>query len=374
MTPARAFLAVDETLKKLTDTGLSDAGITQKPAVTVGPLDRDDDGPRLNWFLYRITPNAAFRNMEHPRNGTRTARGAPPLAVRLHYLLSAYGAAPTSAGDSEELIHVALAAVMRRLHESPIVGPGSPFLPTPPPVLLEPIRITMDDFDMENVSRIWTAATKPLRLSIAYSVGLVVVEQQRTHQPGPPVTGPPVITVGRPGPRLGAPDPARLGGDVTTKVTVSGAGAGASFRLAADPDDPAGAPPEGWPMTTVTTGPDARTMRLPRHDLVPGIRSLDVVALAEGLPAGQDSTALTIVPTIRTVPGGGALTVGAPVTLATAHSAPGTELFLDAVPVPVTSVTATSVEFEVPDAPGEHTLTLRSRHVTGDPVPVRVTP
>ena len=43
----------------------------------------ESDELRLNWFLYRIGPNLAYRNMEPPRTGWRTARGRPPLALQL---------------------------------------------------------------------------------------------------------------------------------------------------------------------------------------------------------------------------------------------------------------------------------------------------
>ncbi|MFG2502991.1 DUF4255 domain-containing protein [Streptomyces sp. NPDC048441] len=372
VTPANAFMAVDETLKRLTDAGFVDAGISAKPAVTVGPLDRDDPGPRLNWFLYRISPNTAFRSMEHPRTGSRTSMGAPPLAVQLHYLLSAYGATPTTGGDSEQIIHTSLAAVMRRLHESPIVSPGSPFLPSPEPALAEPLRITLEEFDLENYSKLWTASTRPLRLSVAYTVSLVVIEPQRTHTEAPPVSSVRTLSSTSPGPRLGAPRPDRIGGDATTSVRVEGAGPGDTFFLAAAPGDPPGHGPPGWPMTTVAQEQGEFTLRLPRHDLAPGVRELVAVASADGLPIGHGGVALAVAPVVVSVPGNGQLTVGGRVTLATAHCGADTELFFDGVAVPTVAVTSTSVTFDVPDRPGRPMVSLRSRRLAGEPRPVEV--
>ncbi|MFH8484342.1 DUF4255 domain-containing protein [Streptomyces longisporoflavus] len=366
-------MAVDETLKSLTDAGFVDAGISPKPAVTVGPLDRDDPGPRLNWFLYRVSPNTAFRSMEHPSTGSRTSMGAPPLAVQLHYLLSAYGATPTTGGDSEQIIHTSLAAVMRRLHESPVISAGSPFLPNPEPALAEPLRITLEDFDLENYSKLWTASTKPLRLSVAYTVSLVVIEPQRRHTERPPVSTVRTLSSTSVGTRLKAPRPDRVGGDATLSVRVEGPGPAGPFFLAAEPGDPPGHGPLGWPMTTVARDDRGEfILRLPRHDLVPAVRGLIVGPGADGLPAGQGGVALAVTPVVVSVPGNGQLTVGSRVTLTTAHCAPDTELFFDGVAAPTVAVTPTSVTFDVPDRTGRPMVSLRSRHLAGEPRQVEV--
>ncbi|MCX4672828.1 DUF4255 domain-containing protein [Streptomyces sp. NBC_01381] len=372
VTPANAFMAVDETLKRLTDAGFVDAGISVKPSVTVGPLDRDEPGPRLNWFLYRVSPNPAFRSMEHPGAGSRTSMGAPPLALQLHYLLSAYGATPTTGGDSEQIIHTSLAAVMRRLHESPIVGAGSPFLPDPEPVLVEPLRITLEEFDLENYSKLWTASTKPLRLSVAYTVSLVVIEPRRTYTEGPPVSAVRTLSVTSTGPRLDAPRPDRIGGDETTSVRVEGAVPSDLFLLSAEPGDPAGHGPLGWPMVVVGQDREVFTLRLPRHDLVPAVRELVVHRRTDGLSVSRGRVALAVAPVVVSVPGDGQLTVGDRVTLTTAHCAPGTELFFDGVAVPVVAVTPTSVTFDVPDLPGRPVVSLRCRRLAGRPRAVEV--
>ncbi|MEV0319762.1 DUF4255 domain-containing protein [Streptomyces sp. NPDC050658] len=374
VTPANAFMAVDETLKRLTDAGFVDAGISVKPAVTVGPLDRDEPGPRLNWFLYRITPHPAFRSMEHPRDGGLTSIGAPPLAVQLHYLLSAYGATPTAGGDSEQIIHTSLAAVMRRLHESPIVGAGSPFLPVPEPPLVEPLRITLEDFDLENYSKLWTASTKPLRLSVAYTVSLVFIEPQRSRTEGPPVAVVRAVASPSPGPRLGAPRPERVGGDLTTSVRVEGTAPGDVFFLTAGPGDPPGHGPLGWPMTVVGQERGTFTLRLPRHDLLPAVRELTVVARGEEVPLPRGRVPLGVAPVVVSVPGSGQLTVGDRVTLGTAHCGPDTELFFDGVAVPTVAVSLTSVTFDVPDRPGRPLVSLRSRHLAGTPRQLEVLP
>jgi hypothetical protein len=373
MTAANAIQVIDDTLKRLADAGLGDAGMSPKPEVTVGSLDREAEGPRLNWFLYRIEPNPAFRNMEPPRTGSHTSRGAPPLALCLHYLLTGYPAEPTSTGDQEQIVHVALAAVMRRLHESAIVGLDSPFLPTPPPPLVEPLRITMDPLDLDGLSKLWTAASRPIRLSVAYTVSLVVVEQQLEQRDGPPVRVPSAIVVPSLGPRLGTAIPDRIGADTSTTIQATGVTADTVFRLAAEAGDPTGVPSDGWPMTVVARTATTVELRLPRHDLEPGVRRLEAISSVAGLPAGRDRTAVVVAPMI--LANSSPVTAGATVTLTTAHCAPDTELFLDGTAVAPTSVAPTEVTFVVPPGlAGERVLTLRSRRAAGPSYPLEVTP
>src|SRR5205085_5440774 len=64
--------------------------------VTTGPPDRARSvgtARQLNLFLYRVTPNAAWRNNDLPsRNQAGAVITRPVLALDLHYLLTAYGA------------------------------------------------------------------------------------------------------------------------------------------------------------------------------------------------------------------------------------------------------------------------------------------
>lgn len=364
MPAASAIQVVDDTLKKLADTGLTDVPMLPKPDVTVGPLDREADGPRLNWFLYRVVPNAAYRNMEYPRNGSTASRGKPPLALDLHYLLTAYPADLTATGDQEQTAHVALAAAMRRLHENAIVGDGSPFLPLGAPSMFEPIRIVLETLDLETLSKVWTAAAQPLRLSVGYLVTIAFVDALGEHQPGPPVRAVRDVVVPSLGPRLLAVSPARFGGDDDLLVALTGALPSTAYVLAPERDDPAPVPAGGWPMTVVASTIDGVTLRLPRHDLMPGVRRLDAVATEEGLPFGRDSIAVTVAPVVlsNTAP----VVSGAPVTLTTAHCGADVEVFFDGVATAVTASTATSVTFTVPAASaGTRPVMLRSNKVAG---------
>lgn len=377
MAGVTAIQGVDDTLKTLVTQAV--AGLPSVPGVTVGPLDRDDDSLRLNWFLYRISPSPSFRNMEPPQSGWRTARGAPPLALALQYLLTAFPGAVTDAGDQEQFAHIGLAAAMQALHASPIVGDGHPALAPSAAPLVEPLRISLQSLDLEALSKLWTATTEPLRLSVGYDVGLVVVDSLEAHVAGPPVRTRHLAVVPSMGPRLASVDPPRASFGDELLVAVEGLTAGATFTLAREPDDPPG-PAGGWAMNVIPAPPVPTghvRLGLPRDDLAPGARRLDVRAVEGGLPFGSDSIGLTVVP-VLTGPAG-PLAKGSPIALDTAHGGPDVEVFLDGARLPVAPApapTATTVTVTIPPAtaPGPAEIALRAGKVAGPATIVEVAP
>ena len=244
--------------------------------------------------------------MEHPRTGTGPRRRA---AARPHPALPALGlpggahqhrrpGADRARGDGGGDAPAARDGDRRD---------GSPHLP-PATELVEPLRITLQSLDLEALTKVWTAAAQPLRLSVGYEVSLVVVEQQARMSRA---TG-----RFRPDLRRLARRPAGLGRAPT--------------RIGADPHlvrVPAGrrTPRSGSPpRRTTRRGPGRRladdragtgrrhgALQLPQHDLRPGVRRLDAVSTMEGLPAGRDSIGLTVVPPyvalVRPPPAGSAV-------------------------------------------------------------------
>ena len=377
MAGVTAIQGVDDTLKKLTTDAV--ATLAEKPDVTVGPLDRDSDALRLNWFLYRITPNPAYRNMEPPRNGWRSARGFPPLALQLQYLLTAFPSSASNAGDQEQFAHAALAAAMQALHANAIVNEADPALSPLAKPLVEPLRITLDALDLESISKLWTATTQPLRLSVGYEVSLVVVDALEQHVAGPPVRVRRVAVAPTLGPRIGSVEPPRASFGDELLVAAEGLTAGAVWTLARQDGDPAG-PPDGWPMTLLPTPPPPPgtvRLELPRADLAPGTRRLDLTASDAGLLVGRDSIGLTVVPLV-TGPGT-PFAKNTPVDLQTAHAAPDVEVFLAGRKLPanaVVFVSPTKVTITIPPATpaGPTEIALRAGKLAGPTTIVQVAP
>jgi hypothetical protein len=369
MAGVTAIQGVDDTLKQLATDAV--APLTPRPRISVGPPDVDATDLRLNWFLYRIAPNVAYRNMEPPQTATRTARGIPPLALELHYLLTAFpadAAGGAGGGDQEQFAHTGLVAVMQTLHANAIVPAADPAVPATAKPMVEPLRISMESLDLDAISKLWTSVSEPLRLSVGYLVSLVMVDSPERHVPGPPVRERRIAVAASMGPRLVTVTPARGSAATTFTVGVEGLTAAAEFTLAPEEGDPAGGD-DGWaPTASKPAGTSKVELRFARPALRPGPRRLDVVATENGLRTGGDSIAVILAPTISGPTGAAAR--GSTLQLDTAHAAPGVEVFLRGVPLPAGSVTfqsGTRVDITIPaDAEtGPAELALRANRTAG---------
>jgi hypothetical protein len=364
MAGIRAIEGVDNTLANIATAAM--LPLNPRPAITVGPLDRVDDTLRLNWFLYSVGPNPAYRNMEPPQTGTRTARGAPPLALELDYVLTAHPGTLTAAGEEAQFAHRGLVAVMQALHDLAIIVEGSPVLAPEAGPLVEPLRITHAPLDLDGLSKLWTSVSQPLRTTVGYRVSLAIVDSTKGFVPGPPVRERRFAVVPSMGVRFGAISPARARASVPLDVELTGPAGHLTFTLRREPSDPAG--PEEWPLTATRAGANRFSVQIAPATLAPGTRQLTVTGLVEGLPAVSDRTALTLVPAV-TGPAG-PVAAGANLSLATEHAAPDVEVFVDGVAVPaddVNFVSATQVDIVVPATTsiGPRSLMLRAAHTAG---------
>ena len=99
MSSALAIAGVTAVLKDVLSSGILDQHLTDVvgDGVIISALAPDavqlgsDVAPRLNLFLHQVTHNAAWRNVGQPsRDGAGERTSNPPLALDLHYLLTAY--------------------------------------------------------------------------------------------------------------------------------------------------------------------------------------------------------------------------------------------------------------------------------------------
>ncbi len=200
MSNALALAGVTAVLRDLLSDGFVNQNISgvvgNTVTVTTLPPDRvmANDGTeatQLNLFLRQITPNSGWRNEGLPsRDGSGGNRlSNPPLALDLHYLISAYGAADLHA-------EILLGYAMQLLHENPIITRGAiriALQPSPdvgvtlPPALralassglqdqIEQLRITPEYLNSEEISKFWTAAQARYRPSAAYQVSVVLIQ------------------------------------------------------------------------------------------------------------------------------------------------------------------------------------------------------
>lgn len=210
MSNALAIAGVTAVLKDLLDSGLIEHQVTdamgQGVAVSAAPPDTiavtgDEAGPRLNLFMYQATPNAALRNTALPSVNGRGARIAnPPLALDLHYLLTAYGTADLQAevllGYAMQLLHetpvLTRAAIRTALDPSPVNGTVLPAIyealrAADLAEQVEMIKIVPTTLNTEEMSRLWSALQARYRPTTAYLVSVVLIESMRAARAPLPV-------------------------------------------------------------------------------------------------------------------------------------------------------------------------------------------
>lgn len=210
MSSPLAMAGVTAVLKDLLNEGLINNDLASIGTFTVSalPPDRIQTGAneenRLNIFLYQVTPNLGWRNQGMPSTGLNGERLTnPPLALDLHYMLSAYGREDLNA-------EVLLGYAMELLHDMPVMGRAdirrSLSATNPLNVNLIPkdedgrsavdladqieqIKITPNFLSADELSRLWTAMQARYRPTMAYQVSTVLIQHKRpTKLPLPVLT------------------------------------------------------------------------------------------------------------------------------------------------------------------------------------------
>lgn len=236
MSSPLAIGATSAVLRNLLDNGLIDAGAAMGTTVTVSAVAPDTidlDGAeaplRLNVFLYHVTPNAGWRNAAMPSRDARGDRIAnPPLALDLHYLLTAYAPADFQA-------EILLGYAMHLLHEHPVLdraamrraldaGPlDASMLPPAFQALaasdladqVELLKLTPAALSVDEMSKIWSALQSKYRPSVGYHVSVVLIEATR------PARSPlPVLSRGERDPGTGRDRGVQVHPDLLAPVTT----------------------------------------------------------------------------------------------------------------------------------------------------------
>ncbi len=194
MSSALAVAAVSAVLKDLLDNRLAQQDIAASVgdvSVTALPPDRitvgADERSQLNLFLYRITPRANLRRMDHPSGNGATDADRPPLSLDLHYLLSAYG---------QQDFHgeVLLGCGIQVMYETPVlspdllraslkaisarggVGPQTAQAASQLADREDNITIVPEFLSTDETSKLWSALQARYRPSVTYRVSSVPIE------------------------------------------------------------------------------------------------------------------------------------------------------------------------------------------------------
>lgn len=211
MSSALAIAGVTAVMRDLLNDGLINHNVSgvlgSTVTVSVLPPDRvvpasGAEASQLNLFLHQVTPNAGWRNEGLPSRDSdgRQRLSNPPLALNLHYLLSAY-----SGGDLHA--EILLGYAMQLLHEMPVLSraaiqtalnPSPPTGTALPPALraladsglenqIEQIKITPEYLSTEEMSKLWSATLSHLRPTAAYLASVVLIEATQPRRSPLPV-------------------------------------------------------------------------------------------------------------------------------------------------------------------------------------------
>jgi hypothetical protein len=199
MSNSRAIAGVTAALRSLLDRQIN-ADPTVDPnsdhlahtEVTTRPPDRARNnitGNQLNLFLYQTVHNAAWRNMDLPREVKPGETGSPPLPLNLYYLVTAYCDDDETDGITS---HWLLGRAMSVLHDHPLLGrqelesamPGSGLQEQ-----IERLRITPQPLSLQELFNLWSTFQTQYRVSAAYEVTVVLIEStQAARAPLPVLT------------------------------------------------------------------------------------------------------------------------------------------------------------------------------------------
>ncbi|MBI2753367.1 MAG: DUF4255 domain-containing protein [Betaproteobacteria bacterium] len=419
MSSALAIAAVTATLKDILNDGLLNHDLSSVGSftVTASPPDRITTGNtepnQLNLFLYQVTANLGWRNVDLPsRNGRGDRLTNQPLALDLHYMLSAYGSEDFNA-------EILLGYAMQLLHENPVLTRdqirASLAAPAPvggsvlPPAFgslqaldladqVEAIKISPVFLSTEDLSKMWTAMQARYRPTMAYLVSVVLIQSANATQAAPPVlkrgkddSGP--SAVASPAPELiraraAASDllpSIRLGDD----VLLIGAGLNTSATLTAVFENQRAGLVQQLPAASASL-PAGLTAHIPNAaqnaDAVnlwaAGLYSVQLRVTQPNVPTWMsNAVAVALSPSITVSPlaaaAGATITLQCSPRILPAQEATTTVIFgSQAVPVksiatPVNPQLPTVVTFDVPAvAPGSYVVRLRVDGVQSLPIAI----
>jgi hypothetical protein len=197
---ALAIAGVTAVLRDLLNDGMINHNVSGVlgSTVTVSALPPDrvipangTENTQLNLFLHRLTLNPGWRNIDLPSRDSsgRNRLTNPPLALDLHYLLTAYSANELEAeillGYAMQLLHenpvLERRAIATALNPSPAVGTA---LPAALQALadcgladqVEQVKLVPEFLSSEEMSKLWSATQSYYRPTTAYMASVVLID------------------------------------------------------------------------------------------------------------------------------------------------------------------------------------------------------
>ena len=181
-----AIAAATATLRSLLLHGLGISDVTTKPPDVAR---KGLSSNQVNLFLYQTALDPAWRNQDVPSKVKPGETGQPSLALRLHYVLTAYGE-----NEDDSKAQELLGRAMSVLHDHPVLGADEIKLATETDVAgsdlheqVERVRLSLQPFSLEELSKLWLTFQISYRLSATYQVDVVLIDSTRSARTPLPV-------------------------------------------------------------------------------------------------------------------------------------------------------------------------------------------
>lgn len=288
MSTALAVAATSRVLSAVIDDAVAAArltigGILGAATTSTAPPDHiltgtKDEITHLNLFLYHVTYNQGWREVGLPTRGAdgKTTNRAP-LAIDLHYLLSAY-----SNGDYEAQILLGIG--MQALHEIPVLfrqkiqavfaAPSNAIdkaLATAELAnQLEIVKITPQQLGTDELSKLWTSFQSKFRVSAAYAVSVMLIETKAPSSAPLPVLTRNLVVVPYSEPQIDVVDPQLLPFSAGATLRLTGSNLLGRNTVAIFGGNP------GAPQTPTPVGSGAQ-VTVPLPALSAGVNTVQLV-------------------------------------------------------------------------------------------------
>ncbi len=191
---------VTEAFRQVLVDAVNASGIPGASVTAVRPTSGANNGQPgnpptvgVNLFLYQVTPNAAFRNMDAPARRSDGSLLQPTRsAYDLHYLLTFYGSEPNYEAQR------VLGSVLRALHSAPVLTHKrlesvknmslSFFAASNMEVETETVKLTLTPLNLEELSKLWSVFFQTTyNLSLAFQASVVIIDGTEVASPALPV-------------------------------------------------------------------------------------------------------------------------------------------------------------------------------------------
>lgn len=222
MSTALAIAATTAVIRETLQTRLNNVPLGPMAGVTVSALPPDrlglgaEDANVLNLFLYQVTPNVGWRNMDLPsRDSAGNLLSNPPLALDLHYMMTAYGQEDLEAevilGYGLQAMHE-LSVITRAAIQNAFSGPLTAMMALVAGAELdqqqELVKITPEYLPAEQLAQLWTGFQDKYRPTAGFLATTVLIQRSDSVPASFPVRTTSVTVVPFVAPAIDAVSPA----------------------------------------------------------------------------------------------------------------------------------------------------------------------